>query len=815
MLNLSDDELDSFLERFEEVSAAELTAARERRESELRSGARPRSLITILRDEGVLTADKERRLREAASAPTRVLPGRRDKIPPEVGPASEDPSRRLGPYILLKEVGRGGMGRVWRAWDPQVGRIVALKVLEGGDPDARERFVREAQIAGRLNHPNIAHVFHAGETSGRGWIAMQFIEGAAVDALPVAVPDAVARVRDAARALAYAHEQGVVHRDVKPGNILVEDGGRVFITDFGLAKDHASERSAPMSITGAVLGTPQYMAPEQARGDRRVVGPRSDVYSLGATLYALLAGHPPFQGRDVAALIVAVASKHPPAVRKFNPRVSPELEMLLERAMAKRPDDRFPSAAAFADALDRLLREKRYEGRYGLAKLLARRWWPALVAGVLLGVTLRLAIPFVFAPSTPKAAAQDEAAGLVSAAAIALGVLETLPPEERPARAETEVLRRLDRALALRPGEARPRILRARTLAVTGRTADAEKALRDVEGLADWRVPFLRGLLRLQAAAWPEAPLPDLEGPSFGWTGPAQAPGGEWLDDLRRVERGAVPSEDAGAFDKDQAAMLGLIAFGEGAWEKAAKLLEKPKDRPAAPCVRRAWLRAAYLARRFDDVLGVDDAGRERLGAGMAKAATIEELEGLRAVAQGDARAEAALGAALASKALDAGMDPTPYVEAAEKRAKGETLAVLDVCRLRRRALAGHDEAAKWKAAIEALKAPVTWAGKVAAAEARLGLGARLKDKALLEEAVARADALGTSDDRWAAPKTIRAAARARLGRPTDALGEIERMSGSPRALILEAWISLEIADAERRAGRAWDFWADRARRRS
>ncbi len=799
MFNLSDEELERFLETFEEVSPEQLSAARRRAESEARAGGPRRSLVAVLREDGVLDSAKESRLRDIAASPTRIL-GSRAEAPAEVAAAASDPLNRLGPYILLKEVGRGGMGRVCRAWDLQVGRIVALKILEGGDPDSRERFVREAQIAGRLHHPHIAAVYHAGESSGRGWIAMQFVDGGPADAGPLGVPEAVARIRDAARALAFAHARGIVHRDVKPGNLLVERGGRVFLTDFGLAKDHASEHAAPMSITGAVLGTPQFMAPEQARGDRRAVGPRSDIYSLGATLYAMLAGRPPFEGQDVAALIVAVAEKRPPPVRRFNPRVSPELELILARAMAKRPDDRFPSADAFADELDRLLREKRSEGRYGLAKLLARRWWPAVAGALLLGAALRLAVPYLLRP--PKAPAVDEAAGLVNAGAVALGVVESLPPAERAGRAAVDVLRRLDRVIGMKPSDVRARVLRARTLAVAGDPRAAE-ALAALEGVDDWRLPLLRGLAQLEAAAWPSAPLPALEAPAFAWEAEPAAPAGGWLEDLRRASRGAVPPEDAGAFERDRALLQGLVAFGEGRWEEAARRLDGP---PLQPVVRRAWVRAAYLARRFPDILRAADAGRERLGASLATARTLEDLERLRPLAD----AEPALGAALALKALEVGADPIPQVEAVEKFA-GSWQGVLEVCRLRRLALSGKDTPERWTSAIALLKGTKSWAGRLALAEAQLGLGTR----ASLEEAVLLADGLGAASEAWAAPKLIRAEARAKLGRPTDALGELEGMSGPPRALILEAWICLSLAEAERRAGKAGEGWADRARRRS
>ncbi|HYE98500.1 MAG TPA: serine/threonine-protein kinase, partial [Planctomycetota bacterium] len=656
MADFSDDELLRLNDRTGVIPPERIDAARRRQQIE--GGATLRNLASILREEGFLTDTREEVLRQGAPGrpgdPTKRLESRpvSSRRPPDVEGATRQ-GRRLGPFLLVQEVGRGGMGRVWRAWDEQVGRYVALKVLEGGDPDARERFVREAQIAGRLAHANIAAVYQAGEDDSRGWIAMQFVDGAAVDAVPLPIPTALERVRDAARALAHAHDQGVVHRDVKPGNILVDKSGRVFLTDFGLAKESASEGGAPMSITGAVLGTPQYMAPEQARGDRKSVGPLSDVYSLGVTLYTLLAGRPPFQGTDVAALLVAVAQQAPPPLRRANPRISPELEDVVARAMEKRADRRWPSAAAFADALDRLLREKRYEGRYGLARSLTRRWLPWAVGAVFLGLSLRVALPVLLAPPPlPTSVPGDVAQELLREAAFALGVLEERGPQERASGVAQQVLPRIDRALAARPGVRRAQVLRARALVAAGRTSEAAAALAELEGGDDYRVPYLKALLGLERALATPPPLPAVESPVFAWATTPRPPPGDWGTEIAKAT--TVPPDLKADWARDEVAVTGLQALTAGDWGKAESRLRKPAESPIVPALRRAWERAAYLARRFE-ALGPGAAVRERVGAGLATAVTASDLERLRTATGGDADARVALEVALARRRMDEG----------------------------------------------------------------------------------------------------------------------------------------------------------------
>ena len=205
-------------------------------------------------------------------------------VPPEIAVAPA--SARFGKFVTTARLGAGGMGEVWKAWDTGLHRWVALKFLKGGDDEEVLRFAREAQIAGKLSHPNIAAIYDVGSEQGRHYIAMQFVDGVTLKRFPADDRDALVRVvRDAALALQFAHEQGVVHRDVKPENLMVTSRAKpsthphVYVMDFGLAR--AVRGDSSLTVSGAIVGTPAYMPPEQAAGELRLVGPGSDVYSLG------------------------------------------------------------------------------------------------------------------------------------------------------------------------------------------------------------------------------------------------------------------------------------------------------------------------------------------------------------------------------------------------------------------------------------------------------------------------------------------------------------------------------------------------------
>ncbi len=283
--------------------------------------------------------------------PARLLPLLGDRPTPHAEPPAPE---RVGRYRVLRRLGAGAMGVVYLAHDPVLDRDVALK-LPRVPPDAphlAERFVREGRAAARLHHPNICPVYDAGESDGTPYLAMRYVAGAPLTAaLPPPLPPRQAAdvVRRLALAVQGAHDQGVVHRDIKPANVLVPDGGyEPVLTDFGLARRLADDTRA--TEPGVVLGAPGYMAPEQARGDPDAVGPLSDVYSLGVVLYELLTGRLPFEGPSHAVLD-QVAHAEPPPPSQFRPGLDRALEGAVLRALAKRPEDRFASMAAFADAL--------------------------------------------------------------------------------------------------------------------------------------------------------------------------------------------------------------------------------------------------------------------------------------------------------------------------------------------------------------------------------------------------------------------------------------------------------------------------------
>jgi hypothetical protein len=287
-------------------------------------------------------------------------PGVGSKLSAEVAGALEDPKRRLGGYVLLSELGRGGMGIVHRAYDTRLRRLVAIKMIL--DPtiagsEALERFQREASAAARVHHPGIVSVYETGESDGRPYIVMELIQGQSLEALlrrenPGARSIAEI-VRAVALALAHAHAQGVIHRDVKPENVLVDGERRARLMDFGLAREVGG--SGALTVSGQILGTPAYMAPEQARGDPKAHGPLSDVYSLGAVLYRALVGRRPFEGASMESVLQKVLFEEPVPPRAIDPRIHRDLETIALRCLAKEPARRYGSAFEVAEELRRFL----------------------------------------------------------------------------------------------------------------------------------------------------------------------------------------------------------------------------------------------------------------------------------------------------------------------------------------------------------------------------------------------------------------------------------------------------------------------------
>lgn len=277
------------------------------------------------------------------------------KMPAEAEDAAKNADRVLGKFILVGELGRGGLGVVWKAWQVDLGRWVAVKLLQQGtDNDSLERFMREAKLTARLAHPNINQVFEAGEINGVRYISKQYVEGGGIESRRMEVREVLTAIRDVAMALAYAHSEGIVHRDIKPQNILIDHSGHVFLTDFGLARELLSDTK--LTESGTIMGTASYLSPEQARGDTKRVGTQSDVYSLGATLYTLLTGMVPFAGNDLVTVVQDVLTKTPMSVRRVNPSTPKDVETIIEKAMAKEIERRYQTAHELADDIDRFLR---------------------------------------------------------------------------------------------------------------------------------------------------------------------------------------------------------------------------------------------------------------------------------------------------------------------------------------------------------------------------------------------------------------------------------------------------------------------------
>ncbi|MCE9566820.1 MAG: protein kinase [Planctomycetes bacterium] len=280
---------------------------------------------------------------------THVSSTENDLLPAFGPPAQAGEVGSLGPYRVVKELGRGGMGAVYLAIDPRLNRKLALKVmlpLFAANPASRERFLREARAAAQVAHDNVVTVFEADERDGVPYIAMQFLQGYPLDEYlkkhgTPTIPQILRIAEETAAGLAAAHACGLIHRDIKPANLWLEaPNGRVKVLDFGLAKPVDAE--AEITKSGDVVGTPAYMSPEQARGER--VDHRTDLFSLGAVLYRLCTGTMPFQGPSTMAVLMALGMKEPPPVREVSPEVPEPLAALIHQLLAKNPEQRPPNA---------------------------------------------------------------------------------------------------------------------------------------------------------------------------------------------------------------------------------------------------------------------------------------------------------------------------------------------------------------------------------------------------------------------------------------------------------------------------------------
>jgi serine/threonine-protein kinase len=307
------------------------------------------------------------------------------------GPTMEQSAgdvQRIGGYELLEEIGRGGMGVVYKARQVGLNRTVALKMIKSGHLAGEEevaRFRAEAASAGRLDHPGIVPIYEVGQWCGLPYFSMGYVEGESLAAKiangPLPPRQAALLTMKIASAVDYAHQRGVIHRDLKPANVLVDASGQPKITDFGLAK--SATGAAQLTTTGQILGTPNFMPPEQASGRRESINELADVYGLGAILFALCVGRAPFQAASQLDVVLQVLDRPPTPPSTLNRAVPKSLEQICLRCLEKRPEDRYASASALADDLARFLKDEPIEAhRMGLWHKL-RRWGrrePALVA---------------------------------------------------------------------------------------------------------------------------------------------------------------------------------------------------------------------------------------------------------------------------------------------------------------------------------------------------------------------------------------------------------------------------------------------------
>jgi serine/threonine-protein kinase len=435
-----------------------------------RRNPRPR-LSDLLVERGLLSAEQVALLRRRSEDA-------------EFGEPPAPVVRNVGRYGLVEELGVGGAGVVWKAWDPKLRRWVAIKQPRSDLATARERFLREAQAAAKVRHPHLMEVFEIGEDQGRAYIVMDYVEAKTLDQVSLDPRSAARLIADVCDAVQAMHAAGVLHRDVKPQNILVDGRGVPRLGDFGLAKIEGNE---PLTVEGTLLGTPLYMSPEQAARKGEAVGPRTDVYGLGASLFHALARQPPFAAESsLETLFQKLMTESAPSPRAVEPSVPRDLDGIVRRALARDPKDRYASATELAEDLRRFLRDEPVLAQPPSSVQVAARWVRrnSTLAAVL-GAAL-LAVGFGIAASAVAIRSQGEfrerqreyaearEKGDASWAK-AVGYARRGPAEEARWRAAAEeAIACFDRAGRWMPDDPYPWLMRGRCQALLGRESEAD-----------------------------------------------------------------------------------------------------------------------------------------------------------------------------------------------------------------------------------------------------------------------------------------------------------------------------------------------------
>lgn len=338
---------------------------------------------------------------------------------------------KIGRYEVVRVVGKGAMGVVYEAWDPRIGRKIAVKTIfldpnltQEEREEYKKRFLREAQAAGALSHPNIVTIYDVGEAKGEPFIAQEYAEGETMKDLlkqkkKLSPEETTSIFSQICSAVSYAHKKGIVHRDLKPANIMVSKDGKAKILDFGIAR--ITTTTATITQTGTVMGTPAYMSPEQVRGER--VDHRSDIFSLGVVLYELLTGKRPFEGKAPTTVIFKIVNEPPTSIRTHVPALPKDTDGLFERVLAKKSADRFQTADELAQAVTEVLTGKKLEviKKKRVARL-------ALTVGVPAGVLLILASFYLYREIERRALKVEEMPP-VHEAVVAKKVEEAVPKE--------------------------------------------------------------------------------------------------------------------------------------------------------------------------------------------------------------------------------------------------------------------------------------------------------------------------------------------------------------------------------------------------